>query len=91
MAGIGSVGGAAAGMAAAIDITYDPVTRRIMLGDAQVTPLYIAKTKDDDKTVYRVVPAEDEAALAMLDSAEREAAKLAAAMVYEVIGEAIQP
>ena len=80
-----------AGMAAAIDITYDPVTRRVALGDAQVTPLYIAKTKDDDKTVYRVVPAEDEAALAMLDSAEREAAKQAAAMVYEVIGEAIQP
>ena len=80
-----------AGMAAAIDITYDPVTRRIALGDVQVTPLYIAKTKAEEKTAYRVVPAQDEAALAMLDSAEREAAKQAAAIVYEATGEAMQP
>ena len=78
-------------MAAAIDITYDPVTRRIALGDVQVTPLYIAKTKAEEKTAYRVVPAQDEAALAMLDSAEREAAKQAAAIVYEATGEAMQP
>ena len=80
-----------AGMAAAIDITYDPVTRRIALDDVQVTPLYIAKTKVEEKTAYRVVPAQDEAALAMLDSAEREAAKQAAAIVYEATGEAMQP
>lgn len=80
-----------AGMAAMIDITYDPVTRRAELGDIQVTPLYIAKTRIEDKTAYRVVPAGDEAALAALDAAEREAAKQAAAIVYEATGEASQP
>lgn len=80
-----------AGMAAAIDVIYDPITRRVELGGVRVTPLYIAKTKAEEKTAYRVVPAEEEAALSMLDRTEREAAKQAAAIVYEATGEAMQP
>ena len=77
-------------MAATLDITYDPVTRCVTLGELRVTPLYIAKTKAEDRPVYRVVSAEDEAALAQLDDAERSAAQEAAAIIYEAAGEAAQ-
>lgn len=80
-----------AGMAAELDITYDPVTRCVTLGELRVTPLYIAKTKAEDRTAYRVIPAEDETALAQLDEAERSAAQEAAAIIYEAAGEAAQP
>ena len=79
-----------AGMAAALDITYDPVTRCVTLGELRVTPLYIAKTKAEDRTAYRVISTEDEAALAQLDDAERIAAQEAAAIIYEAAGEAAQ-
>ena len=80
-----------AGMAASVDVTYDPVTRRVTLGDPAVTPLYIARTKDEDRTVYRVIPAEDEAALNGLDDAERVAAQQAAAIVRNAANQEAQP
>ena len=78
-------------MAASVDVTYDPVTRRVTLGDPAVTPLYIARTKDEDRTVYRVIPAEDEAALNGLDDAERVAAQQAAAIVRNAANQEAQP
>ena len=80
-----------AGMAVTLAITYDPVTRRVTLGDTQVTPLYIAKTKVDDAAAYRVVPAEDEAAIAQLDEAERAAAHQAAEIVHQAAKQEAQP
>lgn len=80
-----------AGLAVTISITYDPVTRRVSLGDAEATPLYIARTKAADQTVYRVVPAENEEALLLLDEAERTAARNAAQLVRDAIGGEEQP
>jgi len=80
-----------AGMAVTLAITYDPVTRRIALGDAQVTPLYIARTKAGEAAAYRIVPAEDEEALSSLDEAERAAAQQAASIVYKAANQEAQP
>lgn len=73
-----------AGMIAAIDVTYDPVTRRVTLGELGVTPVYIARTRQDEASVYRVVPAEDVIALASLEASEQQAAARAAEIVREV-------
>jgi len=80
-----------AGMAVTLAITYDPVTRRTALGEAQVTPLYIARTKDGEAAAYRVISAEDEAALSSLDEAERAAAQQAASIVYKAANQEAQP
>ena len=80
-----------AGMAVSLSITYDPVSRRAELGSEQVTPLYIARAKPADKTVYRIVPAQDEEALARLDEEERAAAQRAAQIVDEAIGQEDEP
>jgi len=76
-----------AGMAVTIDVTYDPATRRVQIGKPDITPLYIARTRAEEQTVYRVVPADDEAALAELEESERAAAKRAAQIVYEATGQ----
>ena len=55
------------------------------------TPLYIARAKSADKTVYRIVPAQDEEALARLDEEERAAAQRAAQIVDEAIGQEDEP
>ena len=73
-----------AGMAVEIRVTYDPATRRVQLGEAEVTPLYIARTRVNDAPVYRVVNCEDEAAASMLDAAELEAAQHAAQLIRDV-------
>lgn len=80
-----------AGMAVALDVTYDPAVRRVALGGVRVTPLYIAKTKSEDQMVYRVVPAENEAAVAALESAEQAAAQLAAQRIREITAQEVQP
>ena len=72
-----------AGMAVSVDVTYDPVTRRVEIASPRITPLYIAKTREEEKTVYRVVPAEDENALEALEEKERAAAVKAAGLVRE--------
>ena len=73
-----------AGMAVEIRVTYDPATRRVQLGEAEVTPLYIARTRVNDAPVYRVVNCEDEAAASMLDAAELEAGQHAAQLIRDV-------
>ncbi|MBR2942583.1 MAG: CapA family protein [Clostridia bacterium] len=76
-----------AGMAVSIDVTYDPVTRRVEIAAPQVMPLYIARTREEEKTVYRVVPAEDEQAVAALEEKEQAAAQKAAGIVRNAAGE----
>lgn len=80
-----------ASMTVNVQVTYDPATRRVTLGKADVTPLYIARTRAEDQVVYRVVPAEDEAALAALTEDERSTAKQAAILVHQATGEGKQP
>ena len=73
-----------AGMIVTLEATYDPATRRVTLGEPQVTPVYIARTRQDDENVYRVVPANDEEALAPLEESERSAAARAAEIVEAI-------
>lgn len=76
-----------AGMAAKIQVTYDPVTRRAQLGEAQITPLYIARTREHDAPAYRIVPCGDEAVVSALDESERAAALRAAQLIEDVTGQ----
>jgi len=64
-----------AGMVAHVSVTYDPVTRSTEIGDMYCTPVYIARQREDDDTVYRVVDAESAKALDMLTQTERQAAQ----------------
>lgn len=75
-----------AGMVVTIEATYDPAERRVTLGEPQVTPVYIARTRQSDEYVYRVVPARDAEALAALEESERTAAERAAEIVEEMTG-----
>lgn len=75
-----------AGMIVTIEATYDPAERRVTLGEPQVTPVYIARTRQSDEYVYRVVPARDAEALAALEELERTAAARAAEIVEEMTG-----
>lgn len=70
-----------AGMIAQLDVTYDPVTRRMTLGELACVPVYIASQREEGKTVYRAVNAQEEAALSLLDDVERRKAEAAAASV----------
>ena len=76
-----------AGMVARLTIRYDPQTRRIALGELACTPVYVACQREDGRSVYRVVDAQDGAALALLNDSEKEAAALAAQTVREAIGQ----
>lgn len=64
-----------AGMVAHVSVTYDPMTRRTTLGELYCTPVYIARQRENDETVYRVVDAESSAALSTLTQSEQEAAR----------------
>ena len=75
-----------AGMVAHVSVTYDPVTRRTTLGEMYCTPVYIARQRENDETVYRVVDAESAAALSTLTESEQEAAREA----VEIIRKATQ-
>ena len=75
-----------AGMVAHVSVTYDPATRRITLGEMYCTPVYIARQRISDETVYRVVDAESAAALEPLTESERQAAQGA----VEIIRKATQ-
>ena len=75
-----------AGMVAHVSITYDPATRRTTLGEMYCTPVYIARQRVSDETVYRVVDAESAAALGTLTESERQAAQGA----VEIIRKATQ-
>lgn len=70
-----------AGMVAHVSVTYDPVTRRTTLGETYCTPVYIARQRVDDQTVYRVVDAESAEALESLTQSERQAAQQAVEII----------
>ncbi len=72
-----------AGMIAQLDVTYDPITRRTTLGELDCVPVYIARQREDGKTVYRAVNAQDEQAIALLTDDERAQAQLAVQRVHE--------
>lgn len=76
-----------AGMVARLPVTYDPETRRTTLGELDCMPVYVARQREEAKTVYRVVDAEDSVALASLTEAEQAAAHEAAARVRSVTGQ----
>ena len=70
-----------AGMAVRLEMTYDPAVRRVWPGALEVTPLYIARQREDSGIVYRVVNARDEQALEKLTLSEQAAAAQAAERV----------
>lgn len=73
-----------AGMVAHVTVTYDPVSRRTTLGEMYCTPVYIARQSEDGKAKYRIVDAESEAALSLLDEAEQENARRAMERIKNV-------
>ena len=73
-----------AGMIVTLEATYDPASRRVTLGELQVTPVYIARTRQSDESVYRVVPTDDGAALEQLEESEQIAAARAAEIVEDI-------
>lgn len=76
-----------AGMVAHLTVCYDPLARRISLGELVCTPVYIAREKKDARAVYRVVDTDNAEAMNALSPAERAAAEKAAAMVREATGQ----
>lgn len=70
-----------AGMIAHVSVTYDPVTRRTTLGEMYCTPVYIARQRENDETVYRIVDAESAAALETLTESEQQAAREAVEII----------
>lgn len=73
-----------AGMIAHVTATYDPVTRRMELGDMYCTPVYVARQREDGAAVYRVVDAESESALSKLTQTEQENARKAVEIIRDV-------
>lgn len=72
-----------AGMIAHVSVSYDPVTRRTTLGEMYCTPVYIAKQREQEEMVYRVVDAESMKALEMLTEEEKQAAQAAVQRIRE--------
>lgn len=72
-----------AGMIAHVSVTFDPVTRRTALGEMYCTPVYIARQREQEETVYRIVDAESAAALEGLTPEEQQAARDAVERIRE--------
>lgn len=70
-----------AGMVAHVSVTYDPTTRRTTLGELYCTPVYVARQRESDETVYRVVDAESADALGGLTQGEQDAAREAVEII----------
>ena len=70
-----------AGMIAHVSVTYDPVTRRTTIGEMYCTPVYIARQREQEKMVYRVVDAESAKALDALTDEQKEAARQAVELI----------
>ena len=70
-------------MIAHVSVTHDPVTRRTTLGEMYCTPVYIAKQREQEATVYRVVDAESAQALEALTDEQRQAAQAAVGRIRE--------
>ena len=79
-----------AGMVAQVSVTYDPATRRVTLGELRCMPVYIARQREENKFVYRVVDAERTDALEGLSEEERLAAKEAAEIIRRTTQENVQ-
>lgn len=75
-----------ASMIAHVSVTYDPVTRRTMLGEMYCTPVYIARQRVQEEIAYRVVDAENAKVLQSLTQEERQAAQAAVELIREVTG-----
>ena len=72
-----------AGMIAHVSVTHDPVTRRTTLGEMYCTPVYIARQREQEEMVYRVVDAESGDALKELTQQEQQAARAAVERIRE--------
>ena len=70
-----------AGMIAHVSVTHDPVTRRTTIGEMYCTPVYIARQREQEETVYRVVDAESAKALEKLTDEQQEAARAAVDLI----------
>lgn len=70
-----------AGMIAHVSVTYDPVTRRTTIGEMYCTPVYIARQRVEEETVYRVVDAESADALERLTAEEQQSAREAVELI----------
>lgn len=70
-----------AGMIAHVDVTYNPVTRKMTLGSMYCTPVYIARERIENAVIYRVVDPENAQAMESLSDAERKAAGEAAEII----------
>lgn len=70
-----------AGMVAHLSATYDPATRRTALGELYCTPVYVARQREQGRTVYRVVDAENAQALSALGEEEQKAAAAAVEII----------
>ena len=72
-----------AGMIAHVSVTHDPVTRRTTLGEMYCTPVYIARQREQEEMVYRVVDAENATVLEGLTQQEQQAARDAVERIRE--------
>ena len=70
-----------AGMVAHVSVTHDPVTRKTTIGEMYCTPVYIARQREQEETVYRVVDAENAKALENLTQEQQEAARAAMELI----------
>ena len=61
-------------------------SREVLIGDPEVIPVYIARQAEDGQTSFRIVEAENEAALQVLVQSERVSAARAAQIVREAAG-----
>ena len=68
-------------MVAHLSATYDPATRRTALGELYCTPVYVARQREQGRTVYRVVDAENAQALSALGEEEQKAAAAAVEII----------
>lgn len=75
-----------AGMIAHVSVTYDPVSRKTMLSEMYCTPVYIARQREQEEFVYRIVDAESAKALESLTEEERQAARAAVELIRDTTG-----
>ena len=75
-----------AGAVFRIRLTRRSGSREVQIGEPEVIPIYIARQQEDGRTSFRIVEAENEAALLGLIPSERAGAARAAQIVREAAG-----
>ena len=75
----------AAGAVLHLPVEYDSEMRLLHFGAYSVTPTYIARQEEENKTVWRLVEADSESALSALTAEQREAAYRAAARIRSIL------